>query len=270
MATTSQMTEEHSPENQPARLSDEAAHRLLARAIELDQTRDSETTVRELRDAAREAGISVQAFDAALRELTASPPAVGTTRHVLPRGNFLRRLWARMRGDRLEQQTVGDAVVSNAIAAAVSWVSVFLLTRITMGLGWQGMECAILLGCVLGVGIARKLHARVVELGLMGMVAFQAAELAMHLLFGIRAVQSGPTHFAVMIAGILGVVLARSASGTYGRLDGSVRDVAASTSPDEESPHREHARDEPNAFVRWVRWNAPSLGAWLRHHAPAS
>ena len=46
-----------------------------------------------------------------------------------------------------------------------------------------------------------------VEIGFTGFVAFQAAELAMHVIYGIRAVQGGPTHFTVMIAGILGVAI---------------------------------------------------------------
>jgi hypothetical protein len=261
----SRMTEDKSSEDQSARLSEEVAHRVLARAIELDETRDSETTVRVLRDAAQEAGISLQAFDAAVRELAVPAlPVVATQR-----GNPLQRLWTRMRGNPRERRTIGDAVVSNAIAAAVSWVSIFLLTRIAMGLGWQGIESGILLGCVLGVGIARKLHARVIEMGLMGMVAFQAAELAMHLLFGIRAVQSGPTHFAVMIAGVLGVVLAWSASGS-GRRTASVRDVSAATSSDGDSANVERARGEPNAFVRLVWWTRHACFRWHACSVPES
>jgi hypothetical protein len=39
------------------------------------------------------------------------------------------------------------------------------------------------------------------------MAAFSASELAIHLYYGIRAAQGAATHFAVMGAGILGVVL---------------------------------------------------------------
>lgn len=250
------MTEYHSPEDEAVRLSDDAAHRLLARAIELDQTRSSDTTVRELRDAAREAGISVQAFDAALRELAAAPRAVDTAGLRPPPGGILRRLWGRLQGKAREKQTVGDAAVSNVMAAVVSWALLFLLARITAGIGWWGTEVAILLGCVLGVGIARRLHARVLELGLLGMIAFQVAELAMHVAFGIRAVQSGPTHFAVMIAGVLGVVLARIVDSTTSSDDSRARELDVLAALEATDPTA--ARNEPNAFGRLVSWRMPA------------
>jgi len=39
------------------------------------------------------------------------------------------------------------------------------------------------------------------------MAAFSASEVAIHLYYGIRAAQGVPTHFAVMGAGVLGVML---------------------------------------------------------------
>ena len=57
------------PELDQLRLSDAAARRLLARASELDVAHGRMVTISNLREAAIEAGISTQAFDAALREL---------------------------------------------------------------------------------------------------------------------------------------------------------------------------------------------------------
>ena len=51
------------------RLDESAAHRLIERATELDARLASESTVAELRDAARSAGISEEAFNRALREV---------------------------------------------------------------------------------------------------------------------------------------------------------------------------------------------------------
>jgi hypothetical protein len=51
------------------RLDDSAARRLIERATELDARLASESTVAELRDAARSAGISDEAFNRALREV---------------------------------------------------------------------------------------------------------------------------------------------------------------------------------------------------------
>ena len=65
------------------RLSHEAARRLLERATELEAARGAQVSVAELREAAREAGITPDAFEQALTEfrgadtssLIASPPA---------------------------------------------------------------------------------------------------------------------------------------------------------------------------------------------------
>ena len=61
------------------------------------------------------------------------------------------------------------------------------------------------------------------------MAAFSASELGIHFYYGIRAAQGTPTHFAVIGAGILGVVL--GALMTRGR-----RRSAFSTVPVGESP----------------------------------
>ena len=50
-------------------LSEDAAHRLLARAVELDASRSYEFSIAQLRDVAREAGISATAFEDALAEI---------------------------------------------------------------------------------------------------------------------------------------------------------------------------------------------------------
>jgi hypothetical protein len=73
--------------------------------------------------------------------------------------------------------------------------------------GWPASEVGQLLSCVLGVGIALRLRAPVIAYFLAAMAAFSASELAIHFVYGIRAVQGAPTHFAVMGSGILGVTL---------------------------------------------------------------
>lgn len=73
-------------------LNDADAARLLARASELDATRDSGVPIANLREAAAEAGISPHAFDAAVGELQRSAPAtpVRTREQQLRRA----RIWA--------------------------------------------------------------------------------------------------------------------------------------------------------------------------------
>lgn len=201
------MSPEPSSDAELVRLSEDSAHRLLARAIELDDSRGSETTLAELRDVAREAGISAQAFDMAFREFSAlagTPYPSDADSAMDKSSNVVSRFWHRLRGADTRRIVVGDAVVSNTVAVTLFWVFTFLVTRIATNIGWQAMEGAILIGSMVGVGIARRLRARLAEVGLMGFVAFEAAELVMHLIFGLQSVQGGPTHFAVMTAGILG------------------------------------------------------------------
>ena len=74
------------------RLSEDAARRLLDRASELEAVRGSVVSVAELRDAAREAGITLGAFEQALAEYRGaglSSPAVAAP---VRRGR-LARLW---------------------------------------------------------------------------------------------------------------------------------------------------------------------------------
>ena len=61
------------------RLPQEAARRLLERASELEATRSAELSVAELREAAREAGITPGAFEEALAELRARDPVAAPT-----------------------------------------------------------------------------------------------------------------------------------------------------------------------------------------------
>jgi hypothetical protein len=74
------------------RLPETAARRLLERASELEAARSAELSVAELREAAREAGITPTAFEQALAEIRAtdlSSPA--TAALAAPRR--LARLW---------------------------------------------------------------------------------------------------------------------------------------------------------------------------------
>jgi hypothetical protein len=57
------------------RLSEEAARRLLERATELEAARSAGLSVAELREAAREAGITPDAFEQALTEFRGADPS---------------------------------------------------------------------------------------------------------------------------------------------------------------------------------------------------
>ena len=97
----------------------------------------------------------------------------------------------------------------HVVAFVTFWVIGFALVQFgerVLG-GWPASEVGQFLACVLGVGISLRVRAPVVAYFLAAMAAFSASELAIHLSYGIRAVQGAPTHFAVMGSGILGVAL---------------------------------------------------------------
>jgi hypothetical protein len=74
------------------RLSEDAARRLLDRASELEAARGSEVSVAELRDAAREAGITLGAFEQALAEYRGAGSSSSGVAGPVRRGRFA-RLW---------------------------------------------------------------------------------------------------------------------------------------------------------------------------------
>jgi hypothetical protein len=85
------MTEGDRPRD-AERLPEAAARRLLERASELEAKRGAELSVAELREAAREAGITPGAFEQALAEYRGTEPSslVGVSP---PRPRRLTRFW---------------------------------------------------------------------------------------------------------------------------------------------------------------------------------
>jgi hypothetical protein len=73
------------------RLPEDAARRLLERASELEAGRGADLSVAELREAAREAGITPDAFEQALAEYRGTDSALGAAAPV--RGRRLARFW---------------------------------------------------------------------------------------------------------------------------------------------------------------------------------
>lgn len=101
------------------------------------------------------------------------------------------------------------AVLRGVLAIAIFWLAALLLSRLGQYVfgGWAANEVGRVLACALGVFLALRLRVKLVAYVLAGQLAFCASELLLHSIFGVRSVQGGATHFAVMLAGILGVVL---------------------------------------------------------------
>jgi hypothetical protein len=83
------MADKRDGEMEAVRLPEDAARRLIARATELDARLQTESSIADLRDAARQAGISDEAFQRALDEVRAESAkpvsAPAQQAHVRPR-----------------------------------------------------------------------------------------------------------------------------------------------------------------------------------------
>src|SRR5258708_25851038 len=72
---------------------------------------------------------------------------------------------------------------------------------------WPAADIGQLVAAAVSLGIAVRLRAMIAAFLTAGFAAFTLAEITIHLLFGIRAAQGGPSHFAVMGAALIGVSL---------------------------------------------------------------
>lgn len=187
-----------------ARLPEDAAHRLLARAVELDATRGTELTIAQLREAAREAGISNVAFDSALKEwqsaeFTSVPP------RPVPSGI---RAWFRVHVAAVEAAVKG-APVRN-IAALVAFCGVLMLLVSfdrAADVHWLVRKATDPVALAVGAIIALRLRARPIGFLLAGLAISQGAEFVMDVALGVPSVQGFGSHLALMIAGVAGVLL---------------------------------------------------------------
>jgi hypothetical protein len=166
-------------------LPEDVAHRVLARAVELDARRDAGISVQQLRDVADEAGISQGALDAALRELAAGAPDEG------PR----RSRW--------------QTVVANVLGVAAFWLTLMVLVRICRAVEapWLVRKAVDPLALAIGAAVAHRLRARPAAIILAGLGVAQAAEVVMDAIVGRAAVQGFGAHMALIIAGIGGALL---------------------------------------------------------------
>lgn len=71
--------------------------------------------------------------------------------------------------------------------------------------------------------IAYRFRAAIAAYLVLGFAAVTASELVVHLIYGIRAAQGAPTHFAVMGAGVIGVALGAIVATTIPRVQHVIR-----------------------------------------------
>jgi hypothetical protein len=104
--------------------------------------------------------------------------------------------------------TLASSVGRHVVAFVIFWVIFLAFVRFgerVLG-GWPASAIGQLLSCVFGMAIALRMRAPVAAYFFAAMVAFSVSELAIHFYYGNRAAQGAPTHFAVMGAGIVGVL----------------------------------------------------------------
>ena len=99
----------------------------------------------------------------------------------------------------------GRTLASLAAFYALSFVGVQIGER-WLG-GWPAAEIGLLLAASVAAVIAIRFRAAIAAYVVLGFAAYAASQLVVHLIYGIRAAQGAPTHFAVMGAGLLGVAL---------------------------------------------------------------
>jgi len=95
------------------------------------------------------------------------------------------------------------------LVVAFFWLTGFVLVQFGQRVfgGWAASQIGEVLACALGVFFAFRMRVKLIGYVLAGQLAFAVSELALHSIYGNRSVQGGPTHFAVMLAGTLGVLL---------------------------------------------------------------
>ena len=175
------------PPVDPERVADDTARHLLERAAALDA---DGATLAQLRQAAIEAGISHVAFDAAVAEWRQNSRAP-----VHPAG---RRI--------LEQ------LLRNAAALAVGWSSVAALaaSQALIAAPWLAHKLTDPIGLAIGAIVGSRLRARTSTIVLGGLAIAQGTEFLMDILSGAPAIHGAQAHFALMIAGVVGVALGRA------------------------------------------------------------
>lgn len=166
-------------------LPESEAQRVLARAAEIDAHGGPSVPLERLRLAALEAGLSPEAFEAALTEVRDARPAPPRTVNPWPR---LARYTGAIVGTGIV--LVAGAAVLNPVESA--WLVRKLLDPVALGIG---------------AALAMRFKVRPLALVLGGLAVATGAEFLMDLWAGQPAIRGAEPHFGLMIAGVAGVWL---------------------------------------------------------------
>jgi hypothetical protein len=97
----------------------------------------------------------------------------------------------------------------NVLVLAAAYAALFLTIRMAEKLspGWMLEDVASVGVLLAALAAAVVLRTRPAAYVTAAFAAFEVSELVFHSLYGIRSVQSGPVHFAVLAAGAMGIAL---------------------------------------------------------------
>jgi hypothetical protein len=195
------------------------AQRVLARAAELDAQTGPRVPLERLRLAALEAGLSPEAFEAALTEVREAQPAPSKPDRAWP-------LFARCTG-----AIVGSGIVLVAGASILNptesaWLVRKLLDPVALSIG---------------AALAMRFKVRPLALVLGGLAVATGAEFLMDLWAGRPAIRGAEPHFGLMIAAIAGVTLG-SLLRRSPRDSDALTDKVARPARDSTPPHPTDAR----------------------------
>jgi hypothetical protein len=97
-------------------------------------------------------------------------------------------------------------IARNLVPLAAAAILLFITAQLHLD-AWLAIGIAQILALGIAAIVAWRMHAKPAFAVLAVFFAAVAAELAAHVVYGIRAVQGGATHITIFAAALLGVIL---------------------------------------------------------------
>ena len=101
-------------------------------------------------------------------------------------------------------------IIRSIIALVAYWLVSFAVVQVTQRMPHTVtlLDAELLVLAIVGLFVAIRLRAVIAAWVLGAFAAYGASELAVHAVFGPRAAQGGPAHWATLIAAAAGVAIA--------------------------------------------------------------
>lgn len=199
---------------------EEMAHRILARAAEIESREGASVPLARLREVAHEAGIAPEALERAVRELLHPP----RTR--------LGRAWDRITSwlAHASPASAIAAVTTNVLAFSAAWIVMAVGARVAtfLGGGWMIGNGIMIVTNLAGIGMAIRVRARLTAVLLAITAAAMLAEYPLQLIYGIGVLQGAASKWGLMLAAGFGLILSRLLTRRAPSTSGRITPAAAS------------------------------------------